>query len=206
MTRKDFYAEYYTITNRIFCDKFVWSKQTFSKEAWQKGQISCSKLERKIFILLQYICLLICWIPMCFDCTLWIIVPFGILISFLCSLITDFSLIKIEVLYQIYNRKTVYCRLLYKAFLGDWSFLDQLKRLTKRVALGFNKKSRYKFYSQYCAVCRNKNNSITIKFKIRSVEVKVNNESFIINKSFESEDDLILEVASVINNSPCVIK
>ena len=206
MTRKDFYTEYYTVTNRIFCDKFVWSKQAFSKEAWQKGQISCSKLERKIFMIFQYICLVVCWIPMCFDHTLWIIVPIGISISLLCSLITDFSLIKMEALYQIYNSKTVYCRMLYEVFQGNWSFLDQLKRLTKRVVLGFNKKSGGKFFAQYCAVCRNKSNSIMVNFKIKCVEVKVNDESFTINKSFESEEEMILEIASVINNSPYLIK
>lgn len=151
--------------------------------------------------------LLLCWIPMCFDHTLWTFIPFGVLLSLLLSLMTDFSFIKIEILYLIYNTETVYCAILHKVFIGDWSsFLDPLKRLTKRTILGFYNKSCGKFWGKYCAVCRNKNNSITINFKLRCVEVKINNEVLIIKTPFDSEEHLILEIASVINNSSHVLQ
>ena len=138
MTRKEFFINYYIQTDRVFSDRFIWNKCGFSEEAWRKGQISFSKMERKLFIVFQYICLLSCWIPICFDHTLWIFIPLGISFYLILSLMTDFSFIKIETLYLIYNTKTVYCTILHKVFRGDWSsFLDPLKRLTKRAILGF---------------------------------------------------------------------
>ena len=67
-------------------------------------------------------------------------------------------------------------------------------------------KSGGKFWGKYCAVCRNKNNSITVNFKVRCVEVKINNEVVIIKKMFDSEEHLLLEIASVINNSSHVLE
>ena len=83
MKRTDFYIEYYNRTNRAFSDKIAWGKEE-REEAWQKGQYLTSKLERKIFIVTQYIILLLCWIPVCFERRAWVVVPIA-LICFFCN-------------------------------------------------------------------------------------------------------------------------
>jgi hypothetical protein len=203
MTRKEFYDKYYEKTDRRFGDKFVWGRCGYSEENNRKGQLQFSKLERKIYIILNYISLFV-FVGFCiFANSFWIYSPIVIILHILYSIITDFSIIKIEMLYRIHKTKTVYCSVLCKVFSGEWSSsLDSLKRLTKRTVLGFYKKSGGKFWGKYCAICRNKNNSIIINFKVRCVDVKINNQVLTINKPFDSEEQLILEIASVINNSP----
>ena len=57
MKRKDFYREYFKRTNEVFSDKYIWSQKEREK-ARKKRQIYISKLERKIFIAIQYLILL----------------------------------------------------------------------------------------------------------------------------------------------------
>ena len=94
MKRKDFYIEYYNRTNRAFSDKIVWGKEE-REEAWRKHQHGTSKLERKVFIATQYLTLFLCWIPVCFDHNVWVVVPIALVFVLLQSLITDFYVIKI---------------------------------------------------------------------------------------------------------------
>ncbi len=201
MKRKDFYIEYYNRTNRVFSDKIIWG-ETEREEAWRKRQHLTSKLERKIFIVMQYLILLLCWIPMYFDRELWVVVPIALLYFLFQSLITDFSLIKIEWLYSIYRKQDVYSSVLYDIFLGKLTdFLDELKRLTKKEVRGYIFISGGKFYGKYYAVCRNKSNKIILRFKRNSVVVTVNKKKFVIKDVFPTKEHLITAIATLINTN-----
>ena len=137
MQRKDFYIEYYNRTNRFFSDKIIWGKKE-REEAWRKGQGLTSKFGRKIFIIFQYLILLVCWIPMCFERELWVAIPIAILCFLLQSYITDFSILKIEFLYLTYRKNSVYCSVLHDIFLGSYAeFFNQLTRYTKKEVTGY---------------------------------------------------------------------
>lgn len=199
MKRRDFYIEYYNITNRAFSDRIVWGEEE-RKEAWRKGQHLTSKLERKMFIVTQYLTLLLCWIPMCFYRGLWVVLPVALILFLLQSLITDFSVIKIEWLYFIYRKNNVYCSVLYDIFLGRITdFLNQLKRSTNKVVTGYVFKGGGKFYRKYCAVCRNKDNIITLTFKSNSVVVTVNKKTHTVKDVLPTKEHLITEIATIIN-------
>ena len=163
MKRRDFYIEYYNRTDRVFFNKFIWGEKE-REEARRKGRLYTTKLERKIFIALQYVTLLLCWIPMCIERELWCVIPIGLLCFFLETLLTDFSIIKIEILYFIYRRSNVYCSVLYDIFLGRYTeMLYDLTRLTKKEVTGYVFISGGKFFGKFDAVCRNKNKAILDK-------------------------------------------
>ena len=199
MKRKDFYIEYYNRTNRAFSDKIVWSKEE-REEAWRKGQHLTSKFERKVLIVTQYLVLLLCWIPVCFDRGMWRIVPIALLWFLLQSVITDFSIIKIEWLYSIYRKNHVYCSVLHDIFLGTFTdFLAQLQHITKKKVTGYYLDSGGRFYGKYCAVCRNKNNKITLIFKRNRVIVMIDKKEFVIEDGLLTKEQLITALATIIN-------
>ena len=199
MKRKDFYIEYYNRTNRAFSDKIVWSKEE-REEAWRKGQHLTSKFERKVLIVTQYLVLLLCWIPVCFDRGTWRIVPIALLCFLLQSVITDFSIIKIEWLYSIYRKNNVYCSVLHDIFLGNFNdFLAQLQHITKKKVTGYYLDSGGRFYGKYCAVCRNKNNKITLIFKRNRVIVMIDKKEFVIEDGLLTKEQLITALATIIN-------
>ena len=199
MKRKDFYVEYYTRTNRAFSDEIAWGKEE-REAAWRKGQHHTSKFERKVFILTQYLILLVCWIPVCFDRGMWMVVPIALLWFLLQSVITDFSIIKIELLYSIYRRNNVYCSVLHDIFLGNFNdFLAQLKRSTKKKVTGYYLNRGGRFYGKYCTICRNKNNEITLTFKRNRVVVMINKKEFVIEDGLLTKEQLITELATIIN-------
>ncbi len=201
MKRRDFYVEYYNRTNRAFSDKVVWGKEE-REEAWRKGQYLTSKRERKIFIVTQYLILLLSWIPMCFHRGSWVVVTIALILFLLQSLTTDFSVIKIEWLYFIYRKNNVYCSVLYDIFLGKFTdYLDELKRLTKKKVTGYVFKSGGKFYGKYGAVCRDKNNKITLTFKRNSVVVVINEKAFVMKDVLLTKEHLITELATIINTN-----
>ncbi len=164
MKRREFYIEYYNRTNRVFSDKTIWGNKE-REEAWHKKQHLPSKLERKIFIVLQYLILLLCWIPVCFAHRAWVVIPIAILYSLLHSFITDFSILKIEFLYFFYRKNSVYCSVLHNIFLGSYTeFLNELTRFTKKEVTGYVFIGGGKFYGKFRAVCINKNKKNCIKF------------------------------------------
>ncbi len=191
MKRKDFYIEYYNRTNRVFSDKII---------DWRKGHIS--KLERKIVIVLQYLTLLLCWLPAYFNHRIWFVIPIAISCSLLLSLITDFSIHKIEILYFIYRKNSVYCSLLHDIFLGRYTeFLNELTRFTKKEVMGYVFTNGGKFYGKFRAVCRNKSKKIVLKFKISSVIVIVNEKRFVIKGALPTKEHLITEIAAIIHSN-----
>ena len=201
MKRRDFYAEYYNRTNRIFSDKIIWGKKE-REAAWRKSQHLISKLERKIFITLQYLILLLCWIPICFEHRLWVVIPIALLYFLLSSLITDFSILKIEILYFVYRKNSVYCSVLHDIFLGSYlEFLNRLTNFTKNEVTGYVFISGGKFYGKFYAVCRNKNKKIELMFNTNSVIVAINKRKFIIKSELPSKEYLIAEIAAIINTN-----
>ena len=199
MGRKEFYIAYYNRTNRAFSDKIIWGKEE-REEAWRKGQCLTSKSERKIFIIIQYIYLLVCWVPMCFDLRLWVVAPIALLLFFAQSIITDFSMIKVEWLYFIYRQNNVYSSVLCDIFFGNFTnFLDKLKRLTKKKVIGYVRNNGGKFCVKYCAVCRNKSSMIAMTFKRNRVVVKVNEKTHVMKKPLSTKEELTDALAAIIN-------
>ena len=198
MKRKDFYREYFKRTNEVFSDKYIWSQKEREK-ARKKRQIYISKLERKIFIAIQYLILLLCWVPMCFDSSLWVVIPIALFISALEFLVTDFSFIKIELLYSIYRKNDAYASMLYDIFIGNFAeFLEKLKSATKKKVTGYVFWSGGKFYGKYFAVCRSKNDKIVLMFKRNRVIVTVNENTTVIRAKL-TEQEILDEIATIIN-------
>lgn len=200
MKRADFYIEYYNTTDRAFSDKIVWGKKE-REVAWRKGQHLTSKLERKIFIVIQYLILLSCWVPMCFDRGMWMVIPFALLWFLLQMYITDFSVIKIEILYAIYRSNNIFCSVLYDIFLGNVTdFFNKLQSSTKEKVTGYVFQRGGKFYGTYIAVCRNRDDKISITFKKNSVLVVVNEKIYVIKEAPPTKEHLIIEMATIINH------
>ena len=201
MQSKDFYIEYYNITNRFFSDKIIWGKKE-REDAWRKRQSLTSKFGRKIFIVFQYLILVLCWIPMCFERELWVVIPIAIVCFLLQSYITDFSILKIEILYLIYRKNSVYCSVLHDIFLGDYAdFFNQLTRYTKKDVTGYFPVGGGKFYGKFRAVCRNKNKRILLKFQTRCAIITINKKKHVINDILPSKEYLISEIATIINTN-----
>lgn len=204
MTRKKFFLKYYEITNLSFPDRFKLTRRYISQEEWQKGQIAVySKGIRKVMIVFQYLLLLFCWMPMLSDKKDWVFIPICLLISFLISVQTDFSIIKIEVLYRAFRKDNVYSVLLYDIFCRNFdSFVWELKRATKKVTTGYCADvflSRGHLYRYYKAICRDKNKEISLIFHTKGVIIKINGQKRVIDNMLLSRDQLIKEIASVIN-------
>lgn len=137
---------------------------------------------------------------MCFDRGAWVVIPIALLLFLLQSFLTDYSIIKIELLYCIYRKDDIYCSVLHDIFLGKYSdFLDKLKLLTKKQVTGYVFKSGGKFYGKYFAVCRDKSNKIMLTFKKNEVVVTVNDKKTVINSVISTRDQLLSKIATAIN-------
>ena len=182
MTRREFYVEYYQRTDREFSDKYIWGHKQ-REETWRKRQWRhVTKLDRKLIIAVQYLSLLLCWIPMCFDHSRWVFVPMACLVSLCLSFASNFSFIKIETLYAVFRRDCVYTSILHDVFLGTITyFLDDVKRATKKVTTGFVHKSSGIFREKYFAMCRDKNNTVLVTFGRNKVTVAVNGNVTVID-------------------------
>ena len=139
---------------------------------------------------------------MCFDRELWRVIPIALIWFLLMQLITDFSVVKIELLYYIYRKNDVYCSLLYDIFLDSLpDFLDKLNHLTNKKVTGYIFMGGGKFYGKYLAVCRNRSNNIILKFKTNRVIIKINEKKFVIKDTLSSKEDLIAEISKAINEN-----
>ena len=199
MTRKEFYKKYYDETNRAFADKTVWSREE-REEADRKGQHLISKRERKINLAVQYLCLLLCWVPLCFDKKTWVLIPCLILIGLLNSALTNFSFLKIELLYRVHQNGTVYGSLLHDAYFGNHrAILDKLRFVTKRSVTGYSFRRRGIYRATLEGYCRSPKNSISVTFLKKSVKLEVNGQVTVIDHPFPTREELFGEMATVIN-------
>ena len=179
MKRFAFYKEYYQISNRIYADHIIWSAED-REQAWRKGRINTSKRERVVFIAAQYCALLATGILFVTGNGRHGII--GCIMFLLSSLITDFSITKIELLYQIFTLNSPYALLLYKAFSGKIDdFWGLIQPKTKKKVSGFVRINRNKFVAKYRVVFREKHESVTIIISPFNVRVKTEAHSVVFN-------------------------
>ena len=200
MTRREFYSEYYQRTDREFSDKYIWGYKQ-REEAWRKRQWRhVTKCHRKLIIAVQYLCLLVCWIPMCFDRSRWVFIPMSCLVSLCLVFASNFSFIKIEALYAVFRRDSVYASILHDVFWGTITyFLDDIRRATKKVTTGFVHKSSGIFRETYFAMCRDKKNTVLVTLGKNKVTVTANGNETVIDDIALTKEQLIDEVAEAIN-------
>lgn len=198
MKRKDFYIEYYRRTNRRYSDKIIWGEKE-SKEADRKGQYHTSKIGRVYHIIIQYaITIFLCLVPFCLDGS-WFAIPFAVLLFWMQTLYTNFSIIKIEVLYSIYRKDNAYCSVLHDIFLDICpEFLNRLKQETKKKVTGYVLHRGGTLYAKYSAICRKRDN-ILLTFKSNKVIISVDEKKFVIDDKTLAKEQLLTEIAALIN-------
>ena len=196
MSRKNFYKLYYTITDRKFSDHVIWTNED-REQAWRKGQINLSKIERKISIGLQYVALLAAII------SFWVGeyavgVATGVLFL-LNSALTDFSVVKIEVLYAVYRRKNAFSALLYMVFRSGldefWSFVKP--RVGKKVS-GFLPEWKCKLWAKYSVIYRKQRVKSVIWLYPNKIVVKTESGKHNITDRTLSMQDLAEQIADIL--------
>jgi len=203
VTRKDFYREYYRKTNRARIR--IWHE-----DIWFGGRNKYKFKEvqdtpaRKYAIVMQYVLLALCWIPLCLDYKYWMLVPLLLSLAGMHAIRAKFSFILIEVLYAVYRRDNVYCAMLHSIFLNSsGDYLETLTRSTKKVMIGYI----HEYFGggwlspKFEGICRNRENKVFLIFRKNKVVVKVNDQMTVINKVFDSQEQLLCEIARVINSS-----
>ncbi|MBQ6708926.1 MAG: hypothetical protein IJM97_08265 [Clostridia bacterium] len=194
MRRLDFYKKYYEITDRIYTDRIVWYAKEHEKY-WRKGQFHISKTERRFSIATQYGILLAT------------IILFAIrnywggaigCLWFLCSSIitTDFSIIKIEILYHIYNSNNLYTNLLYQAFLEKPLELPQ----TKKQISGFVRINRNKLVAKYCVVFRKKHEKVFLIITPFKIKLKSKSLNIVFNDRTKTLDEISDDISEALKN------
>ncbi len=197
MKRFAFYKEYYKITNRIYADHTIWSAKD-REQVWRKGQIYTSKTERGIFIAAQYCLLLATGISFATGNNRFGII--GCAMFLLCSLITDFSIMKIEILYRIFSYKSPYAMLLYQAFLGKAdNFWHLILPETKKIVSGLVRTNRNKFVAKYRVVFRKKQESATIIISPFRIRFKSKTRNIVINDTTATLTQIANRVSEVLN-------
>jgi len=203
MKRREFYRVYYARTNRNFSDKIIW-KRGEKGDAWRKGQdlSFTSKIGRICYIFLQYFMLLLGGGLICYGIWSWSVAPI-LLIMFACFVfITDFSIIKIELLYFIFSRKNAYSELLYEVFLNTSpTFCNELEALTKKRVTGYYLNRGGTFGGTFLGICRKKNEQISVILQNKRVVVKINRKKTMIQNKALTREQLLAEIAAVINDS-----
>lgn len=206
MTRKEFYQEYYRKTNRY--DRRVWNEA-----AWIGGKGSHTYVEkpnipaRKYHIVMKYVLRALCWIPFCVypEYKTLMFGLFLLSVSVLHAQVAQFPIVRIELLYSVYRKDNVYCSLLHDIFLNtDIEFVRTLKRMTKKVATGYyycHHFSGSRLYGKYIGICRKSGNKLSLAFRKNKVVVRVNDKKTVINGSFATKEQLVAEVATLINTS-----
>lgn len=189
MKRADFYKEYYRVTDRIFADKLCMTREDEEK-ARQKGQGKISKFERKFFICWQYGVFVAAFVQLLFFKNIFMLVS-GLVLSVLFALITNFSIVKIEWLYLICNRDSVYGRILHKIFTEDFGD-DQLSRRFKKQCRGFIKYG----FGRY----RDVDGRVKIIFGSAKVTVVKGGKRHILNKKYSSEEELISDIVDTVRS------
>lgn len=198
MKRFAFYKDYYLITNRIYADHTIWSAEN-REQAWRKGQINTSKRERVVFIAAQYCALLVAGILFVTGNGRHSII--GCVMYLLSSLITDFSITKMELLYQIFTYNSPYASLLYKTFSGkidDFWCLIQPK--VKKKVSGFVRINRNKFVVKYRVVFRKKHESVTIIISPFNIKMKSETDNIVFNDATATLMQIADDITEVLNS------
>lgn len=191
MKRADFYKEYYRVTDRIFADKLCMTGED-DKKARQKGQVNTSKSERKLFIYWQYGVFVAAFVQLLFFKNIFMLVS-GLVLSVLFALITNFSIVKIEWLYLICNRDSVYGGILHKIFTEDFGdTMDQLSRRLKKQCGGFIKYG----FGRYIDV----DGRVKIIFGSTKVTVVKDGKKHILKKKYSSEEELISDIVDTVRS------
>jgi len=192
-----FYKEYYQITNRIYADHTIWFAQD-REQAWRKGQINTSKNARGVFIATQYCSLLVAGILFFTGNVGYGII--GCVMYLLSSLITDFSITKIELLYQIFTHNSPFTSLLYKAFSGTidpfWSIIQP--KIKKKVS-GFVRINRNKFVAKYRVVFRKNYESVTIIISPFNIKLKSETDNIVFNDRTATLTQIANDITQVLN-------
>ncbi len=194
--RSDFYKKYYRVTDMSFCDRTIW----FAKDrerAHRKGQIRTSKTERKVFIVVQYLVLVLAGI--CFWCGQYRYGAGGCVLFLLIHLVTDFSILKIELLYRIYSRKNPYAALLYQAFTREaGDFWHEVQTRVKKHISGFVRVNRGKFSVKYRVVYRNKQDDVYIVLKPLGMTLKTKAGCFKLKQAVSSLAEVADRIVDVL--------
>ena len=198
MNRLAFYKEYYKITNRIYADHAIWSAKD-REHAWRKGQINTSKTERVVFITAQYCALLAAGILFVTRIGRYGII--GCVMFLLGSLITDFSITKIELLYQVFTHNSTYASLLFKAFSGKIDdFWCLIQPNTKKTVSGFVRINRSKFVAKYRVVFRKKHEGVSIIISPFHIRVKTEKHNIVLNDTKVTITQIADGVSEVLNS------
>lgn len=196
MSRKDFYKLYYTITDRMFSDHVIWTNED-REQAWRKGQILMSKIERKISIVFQYLALLAAIIGFCAG--EYAVGVATVVLFLLSSALSDFSVVKIEVLYAVYRRKNVFSALLYMVFQSGldefWSFVRP--GVGKKVS-GFVPEWKYKLWAKYSVIYRKQREKALIWLYPNKIVVKTENGKHTITDQTLSMQELAEQIADIL--------
>ena len=198
MKRFAFYKEYYQITNRIYADHTIWSAKD-REHAWRKGQINTSKTERVVFIAAQYCALLATGILFVTGNGRHGII--GCVMFLLSSLITDFSITKIELLYQIFTHNSPYASLLYKTFSGKIdNFWCLIQPKVKKKVSGFVRINRNKFVAKYRVVFRKKHKSVTLIISPFNIKLKSETDNIVFNDITATLTQIADGISEVLNS------
>lgn len=217
MSFLEFFKIYWKITNRDYCDEAVqwigrhinWDSPKAIK-ARNKGQKYTSKLQRKILICLQYLFLAFGIVLCVFNNSALFFVMGSVLFILISGYEgSDFSIVKVALLYLVLTRKSVYSCVLYRCFMGDFD--------VSAIKCAFNKKdnvwiipcglfefrSRIKFdvFAKRDAVAK-------IVLLPNCVVLKAKNERIKIKKEYESYEELLSVIGknlkeTMTNNSDC---
>lgn len=196
MSRKDFYKLYYAITDRMFSDHVIWTNEN-REQAWRKGQINLSKIGRKISIAFQYLALSAAII------SFWVgeyaVAAATGLLFLLGSVVTDFSVVKIEILYAIYRRKNAFCALLYMVFRSGldevWSFV---KPKVGKVVSGFVPEWKGKLWAKYSVIYRKERREAVIWLYPNKIVVNTENGKHTITDRTLSMQKLAEQIAGIL--------
>ena len=198
MKRFAFYKEYYQITNRIYADHTIWSAEN-REQAWRKGQINTSKRERVVFIAAQYCALLATGILFVTGNGRHSII--GCVMFLLSSLITDFSITKIELLYQIFTHNSPYASLIYKTFSGKIdNFWCLIQPKVKKKVSGFVRINRNKFVAKYRVVFRKKHKSVILIISPFNIKLKSETDNIVFNDITATLTQIADGISEVLNS------
>ena len=195
----EFFKLYFEVTNRQYSDKIIWNTKSDNyKKATEKGQNPrISKLERRLFIILQYL-ELIFTVAYSIITNVWIVSFFGVIAFILSVFITNFSFVIILKLYLSLNN-SIYSQIWLQMFYGNFDF----SYLTKSKINGYfpTRKLYFQLPSKLVATCKDKNTKISISFTTQKAKIIINNEKITINSEQNNIYSLLEEIANVINKT-----